>query len=59
MTARKGHMHTAGIIPVFLTGNDIWTLHRIAAVEQYTAQEIAEHILRDALDQWANEHPEP
>lgn len=59
MTAPKGHMGTAGIIPVFLTGDDIWTLHRIATLEQYTTQEVAENLLHVALTVWADDNPEP
>ena len=59
MTAPKGHMGTAGIIPVFLDGTDVWTLHRYANHLGIPTQDAAAILLTTALDQWNDDHPEP
>lgn len=52
-------MGAAGIIPVFLDADHVWTLHRYAASTGHVSQEAAEILLTRALEQWNHEHPEP
>lgn len=59
MSRPKGHMSTAGIVPVFLDADHIWTLHRYAAAWGDTTQDAAKYLLSYALDLWNHEHPEP
>lgn len=49
----KGHMGSAGVVPVFLSAPYVWVLHRYAHHENYLAQEAAEQILEEFLYRYA------
>ena len=59
MSRPIGHMGTAGIVPVFLDADHIWTLHRYAAALNLPIQDAAQLLCTYALDLWNHEHPEP
>lgn len=59
MSRPKGHMSSAGIVPVFLNAEHVWILHRYAAALNLPVQDAAAHLLTIALNLWNHEHPEP
>lgn len=51
--APKGHHGSAGIVPVFLAGEDVFRLHKFATKHKIeTDQAAASLIMRDILRAW-------
>lgn len=49
----KGHHGTAGIVPVFLVGEDVFRLHKFATKHKIeTDQAAASILMRDVLRAW-------
>lgn len=49
----KGHHGSAGIVPVFLAGEDVWRLHRFSTTHKVETEQLAAALLlRGVLRAW-------